>query len=317
MAAVVSAAQNQRPPCPQVSVVMSVFNGEKYLHEAMDSILRQTFTQFEYVIIDDGSTDGTARIIQSYRDPRIVLVSRENRGLVASLNEAILSASGAYVARQDADDVSHLDRLQKQSDFLQQNPRCVAVGSWFEEFCQDGFSRTNRTPLTDSLIRARLVWGTCFGHGSVMFKRQAAIEAGLYRAEMWPAEDYDLWTRLAPLGSMANLPNVLYRYRVHEGSISEQHNSQQQRLAKEISLVNASRYRWNNPGQLSDDVRSIAEAGPEYREEVIDELKREVLRLRSYPEVRRAFLSYLRSLRLKTWLRTRWRLLTSFWSSSA
>lgn len=297
-------------------MVMSVFNGEKYLHEAIDSILQQTFTEFEFIIIDDGSTDGTCGIIQSYHDPRIVFRSRKNLGLVASLNQAIRSAQGTYIARQDADDVSHPGRLQKLVEFLQLNPGYVAVGSWFEEFQKDGKSRINRTPVTDSLVRARLVWGTCFGHGSVMFRRQAAIEAGLYREQMWPAEDYDLWARMASLGPMANIPNVLYRYRVHQESISERHHPQQQRLAKEISHVNASRYCCNDPGKIADDVRSIAEIGPEYREEVIDELRREVLRLRGYPEVRKSFFRYLRLLSPKIWFRTRWRLLTSFRPSS-
>ena len=301
---------------PLVSVVMSVFNGEKYLHEAIDSILDQTMADFEFIIIDDGSTDRTRQIIQTYTDPRILLFCRQKQGLVASLNEAILSAQGVYIARQDADDVSHPIRLQSQASFLADNPRHVAVGSWFEEFNETSLLRINRMPVTDSLARARLVWGTCFGHGSVMFVRQVAIDAGLYRAAMWPAEDYDFWTRLVPFGSIANIPKVLYRYRVHEECVSEKHGTRQRQLAKEIGFSYAQQYRRNDPATTGDDVKSIAEAGPEYQKEVIDEMKREVLRLRNYPEVKKDFLRYLRLLNPKTWLKTRWRLLTTFRPSS-
>ena len=186
MAQAVKVMQKRSAKAPLVSVVMSVFNGEKYLHEAIESILKQTLTDFEFVIVDDGSTDSTCRIVQSYNDPRIILISRANRGLVASLNEAILSANGVYIARQDADDVSQSDRLEAEVFFLRNNPKYVAVGSWFEQFNESGSLRINRTPVMDSLVRLRLVWGTCFGHGSVMFVRQTAIDAGLYRPMMWP-----------------------------------------------------------------------------------------------------------------------------------
>jgi glycosyltransferase involved in cell wall biosynthesis len=316
MAQAVKVKQKRSAKKPLVSVVMSVFNGEKYLHEAIESILKQTFTDFEFIIVDDGSTDSTCRIIQSYNDSRIFLISRVNKGLVASLNEAILSANGLYIARQDADDVSHTARLQTEVFFLRNNTEYVAVGSWFEEFNEGGPLRINRTPVTDSLVRLRLVWGTCFGHGSVMFVRQMAIDAGLYRGMMWPAEDYDLWTRLASFGSMANIPKVLYRYRMHEESASEKHSSKQRQLAKEISVSYALKYRQNHPSSMEHDVRSVAKVGKEYQKEVIAEMKREILRFRSYPEVKKAFLRYLRLLRLKTWIVARLRLLTSFRTSS-
>ena len=316
MAHAVKVMQKRSAKAPLVSVVMSVFNGEKYLHEAIESILKQTFTDFEFVIVDDGSTDSTCRIVQSYNDPRIILISRANRGLVASLNEAILSANGVYIARQDADDVSQSDRLEAEVFFLRNNPKYVAVGSWFEQFNESGSLRINRTPVMDSLVRLRLVWGTCFGHGSVMFVRQTAIDAGLYRPMMWPAEDYDLWTGLSSFGALANIPKVLYRYRMHEENISEKHSSKQRQLAKEISLSYALKYRRNDLGSIHHDVKSIAKVGQEYQLEVIAEMKRETLRFRNYPEVKKAFLRYLRHLSLKTWLATQLRLLTSSRPSS-
>jgi len=316
MAQAVNVMQKRSAKEPLVSVVMSVFNGEKYLHEAINSILQQTFTDFEFIIVDDGSTDSTCRIIQSYNDSRIFLISRANKGLVASLNEAILSAKGIYIGRQDADDVSHSARLQTEVFFLRNNPKYVAVGSWFEEFNEGSPLRINRTPVTDSLVRLRLVWGTCFGHGSVMFVRQAAIDAGLYRQAMWPAEDYDLWTRLSSFGALANIPRILYRYRLHKESISEKNSSKQRQLAKEISLSYALKFRRNDLGSIHQEVECITNADPEYQKELIAEMKREILRLRSYPEVKKAFLRYLRHLTLKTWLATRLRLLTSFRASS-
>jgi glycosyltransferase involved in cell wall biosynthesis len=316
MAQAVNVMQKRSAKEPLVSVVMSVFNGEKYLHEAINSILQQTFTDFEFIIVDDGSTDSTCRIIQSYNDSRIFLISRANKGLVASLNEAILSAKGIYIGRQDADDVSHSARLQTEVFFLRNNPKYVAVGSWFEEFNEGSPLRINRTPVTDSLVRLRLVWGTCFGHGSVMFVRQAAIDAGLYRQAMWPAEDYDLWTRLSSFGALANIPRVLYRYRLHKESISEKNSSKQRQLAKEISLSYALKFRRNDLGSIHHEVECITKADPKYQKELIAEMKREILRLRSYPEVKKAFLRYLRHLRLKTWLAIRLRLLTSFRASS-
>ena len=316
MAQVVKVKQKRSAKAPLVSVVMSVFNGEKYLHEAINSILKQTFTDFEFIIVDDGSTDSTCRIIQSYDDPRIILISRANKGITVSLNEAILSAKGIYIARQDADDVSDSARLQTEVFFLRNNPKPVAVGSWFEEFNEGGPLRINRTPVTDSLVRLRLVWGTCFGNGSVMFVRQTAIDAGLYRQDMWLAEDYDLWTRLASFGSMANLPKVLFRYRIHAESASHKHSSKLHQIAKEISLSYALKFCRNDLGSIHHDVECIAKAGPEYQKEVIGEMRRETLRLRNYPEVKKAFLRYLRLLSLKTWLATRLRLLTSFRPSS-
>ena len=308
--------QKRSSGAPLVSVVMSVFNGEKYLHESINSILQQTFTDFEFIIVDDGSSDNTCRIIQSYDDPRIVLISRANKGITVSLNEAIYSARGIYIARQDADDISHPARLQAEVFFLSNNPKYVAIGSWFEEFSEGGSLRINRTPVTDSLVRLRLVWGTCFGNGSVMFVRQTAIDAGLYRQDMWLAEDYDLWMRLASYGSMANLPMVLFRYRIHAESASQKHSSKLHQIAKEISLSYALKFRRNDLGSIHHDVECIAKAGPEYQKEVVAEMRRETLRLRNYPEVKKAFLRYLRHLRLKAWLATRLRLLTSFRPSS-
>ena len=120
---------------PRVSVVMPAYNAEKYIGEAIDSILNQTFTDFEFIIIDDGSSDRTADIVKSYSDPRIRLLANErNSGIVASLNRGIQKATGKYIARMDADDYSRLDRIKKQVDFLDNHPEVIALGTSFSTF---------------------------------------------------------------------------------------------------------------------------------------------------------------------------------------
>lgn len=116
--------------CPQISVIMSVYNGEKYLREAIDSILNQTFTHFEFIIVNDGSTDKSLNIIKSYNGSRIILVQQENKGLAAALNEGIKIAKGKYIAMMDADDISLPTRLEKQIQFMEAHPEYVAIGSW-------------------------------------------------------------------------------------------------------------------------------------------------------------------------------------------
>jgi glycosyltransferase involved in cell wall biosynthesis len=141
---------------PKVSVVMSVYNGEKYLCEAIDSILNQTFENFEFLIVNDGSTDRTLEILQSYRDPRIKVINNErNIGLTASLNKGLKIAKGEYVARMDADDVSFPHRLEQQKAFLDRNPRVAMVGSWAEVIDESGKTQETWRVLTSSHLLKR------------------------------------------------------------------------------------------------------------------------------------------------------------------
>lgn len=203
---------------PRVSIVLPVFNAESYLGEAVESLLAQSLADFELIAIDDGSTDGSGRILEGFavRDSRVLLVSRENRGLTATLNEGVLRATAAYVAIMNADDVALPQRLEKQSQFLDNHPRVAAVGSQtlFLADCAIA-APTTRLPKSPAAIRAFLKRACAFSHPSMMFRRQAVLNAGLYRHQIAPAEDYDLWLRLSERHDLANLPDVLLQYRLH------------------------------------------------------------------------------------------------------
>lgn len=225
---------------PLVSVVMSVYNGEKYLREAIDSILRQTFTNFEFIIIDDGSTDDTAKIIKSYKDPRIVCISRKNMGLVVSLNEGINIARGKYIARQDADDTSYPDRLKSQVVKIEKD-KAVLVSSAFAMISEDGHSILDYQCLIDEdqLLKKELWLKNPFAHGATMFRREAAIRVGTYR-DVGPVEDYDLWMRLRDEGQFAYIPEVHYVWRINEKGISQTQANHQMLCAERTRQENLS-----------------------------------------------------------------------------
>lgn len=167
---------------PLVTVLMSVFNGEKYLREAIDSILTQTFSDFEFLIINDASTDRSREIILSYLDPRIRLIdNEENIGLTRSLNKGIDLAKGKYIARMDADDVSMPERLEKQVRFMEENPDIAVLGSW--AYGIDGTGRINaefRTPICEEIIFKDLFFSNPLIHGSVMFDKKFVKNIGSY-----------------------------------------------------------------------------------------------------------------------------------------
>jgi hypothetical protein len=205
---------------PVVSVVLPVFNAEPYLNEALASILGQSLTDFELIAINDGSTDESGRILAEHaaRDSRIHLISRENRGLSRSLNEGLEAARATYVAIMNADDVALPDRLSKQAAFLDANPSVAAVGGQVRLMLADGKDGpATRLPQTPAAIRRLLKQTSPFAHPAVMLRRQAALAAGGYRPQMQPAEDLDLWLRLAERHDLANLPEIVLHYRLHEG----------------------------------------------------------------------------------------------------
>lgn len=208
---------------PTASVIMSVYNGEKYLRESIESILNQTFTDFEFIIIDDGSTDETKKIIASYQDSRIVFISRANKGLVASLREGIQKARGKFIARQDDDDVSEKDRLKKMIETLEANPEIGLIGSARQNIDEAGNKLDIITmPLSNADIRLYLCYHNPFCHGSIMFKKSDYVKVGGYEEGFVPAEDYRLWTRLLEVTKGMNLPDVLYTYRINPEGITSQ-----------------------------------------------------------------------------------------------
>ncbi|MBA3705095.1 MAG: glycosyltransferase [Bacteroidetes bacterium] len=199
---------------PKISVVMSAYNAENYLEEAIESILAQTFSDFEFIIINDGSTDNTAEILSRYRDKRIKVIDQKNTGLAVALNNGIKISTTNYIARMDADDVCLSDRLEKQFDFLENNSDHIIVGSNAEVMDKDGkFVFNSNLPLSDIEIRIKLP-EISFFHPAVMFKKTAFYCAGEYSTCMLRGQDYILFNRMHKYGKMANLSNILIRYRI-------------------------------------------------------------------------------------------------------
>lgn len=215
---------------------MPVYNTEEYLREAIESILNQTFKNFEFLIIDDGSIDNSKNIILSYDDPRIRFISHEqNKKLIATLNEGIEMANAPLIARMDADDISLPDRLEKQVKFMNENPEYVLLGSACEII--DKYGKTTRKSSTfydDETLRLSLALSTSFAHGSVMFRKKTALEAGGYSADAYLAEDCDFWMRLAKFGKIANLPEYLFKYRSNPAGECAKNKECQQEVLKKI-----------------------------------------------------------------------------------
>jgi hypothetical protein len=209
---------------------MPVRNGGRYLAPAVESILGQTFADFEFVIVDDGSTDSTAETLRSYQtiDPRLRVFHQEKAGLVASLNRACSHARAAYIARMDADDIAFPDRFARQVEFLDLHPAVAVVGSAVVRIDASGREiKRNTCPTTHAAIVEALREYTCFTHPSVMLRAEALAAVGGYRSAYGPAEDYDLWVRLSERYELANLPDPLLYYRVFPGQISVRQLDQQ------------------------------------------------------------------------------------------
>lgn len=207
-----------RDKMPRISVVMSVYNGEKYLREAIESILRQTFTDFEFIIVNDGSTDSSLEIIQSYPDERIRLINNEkNIGLTKSLNKALKLAGGEYIARQDADDISLPNRFEEQMKYFEEHPETALLGTSFYRIGRDGEVIGKRIALAnpDNKLRQE----NQFMHGSVMFRKEVIDNLGGYNELIRYSQDYELWLRIAKHYQTRNLTRVLYQFRHHDDNI--------------------------------------------------------------------------------------------------
>lgn len=208
---------------PRVSVVMAVRDGEPYLAEAVESLLAQTFADFELVVVDDGSSDASRDVVRSYRDPRVRLLENgRNRGLAASLNRGIREARGELLARQDADDVSEPERLARQVAHLDAHPEVALLGSWFREIdSRGGHLRDGQLPCEPVDVCWRLLFVCPFVHSAVMLRRDAVPGgSGPYDERLAYAMDYELWCRIARRHPVANLPEYLVRYRMHPGSMT-------------------------------------------------------------------------------------------------
>jgi len=213
---------------PELSVVMSVYNGEKHLHEAVNSILNQTFTDFEFIITNDGSSDKPSEILESFADLRIRLIHQENIGLTKSLNRGLKCATGEYIARMDADDISAPDRFERQIRHFEQNPQIGLVGTQFLIIDDEGKEfEASKYPLENAKIKETLLKSNAFCHGAVMFRRGLLGIAGYYREQFTCAQDFDFWLRLSEHTNVANLDSVLYKLRRSIKSITRKKTSQQ------------------------------------------------------------------------------------------
>ncbi|RLC61459.1 MAG: hypothetical protein DRI01_08460 [Chloroflexi bacterium] len=206
---------------PKVSVVMSVYNGEKYLREAIESILNQTFTDFEFLIVNDGSTDGSLEIIQGYPDERIRVINNEqNIGLTRSLNKAISQAKGEYIARQDADDISLPERFEQQLRYFDQYPEVALLGTSVYKIDEQG--RVVGRIIVPAEPGGNLLRANQFSHGSTIFKREVVDRLGGYNELFRYCQDYEFWGRIAKHYPVRNLPQPLYKLRFHRGNIRSQ-----------------------------------------------------------------------------------------------
>ena len=217
---------------PKISVVMSVYNGILYLREAVESILNQTFTDFEFIIIEDGSTDSTWKILTEYadKDQRVRLVkNEENIGLTKSLNKGLALAQGGYVARQDADDMSLPERFEKQVVLLDKHPDVVLVSCNLELIDSEGriIGKYQRACDPDLVAWYLQFYNRLAGHSQVMFRRETVVNWGGYCQTHRYSQDYELWCRLVRVGKIAILPEVLLQQRIHNQSISVEKRSDQ------------------------------------------------------------------------------------------
>ncbi|MBW2058556.1 MAG: glycosyltransferase [Deltaproteobacteria bacterium] len=205
---------------PRVSVVMSVYNEEEYLVDAVESILRQTFEDFEFIIVDDGSLDHTPLILQGYRDPRIRVFYQSNQGQSAALNRGIRVSTGQYIARMDGDDVSLPERFEREVSFLDAHPEVGLVGTWCVKVdAATGRRRLQALPEEDEAIRRYMRVDNPFIHSSVMIRKAVLDGVGLYgEGLIW--QDYELWVRIARHHRMANIPEPLTIRRKHQASIT-------------------------------------------------------------------------------------------------
>jgi glycosyltransferase involved in cell wall biosynthesis len=209
----------------KISVVMSVYNGEKFVKQTVASILNQTFRDFEFIIIDDGSTDSSKKIIESFNDHRINLISRENKGLTPSLNEGLSLSRGKYIARMDADDIAEPERFEKQINFLDSHSNVYICGTW-AKIIDENNKETGKykTPVESEKIKRTMLWHNPFIHPSTMFRREIIDKVGYYSEKTKYAQDYEYWSRIIKKFSGVNIPEFLMKYRVSPKSMTRKSN---------------------------------------------------------------------------------------------
>lgn len=247
---------------PLVSVLVPAYNCETYVAEAVSSMLSQTFADFELLVIDDGSTDATRAALESIHDPRLRLVSNpRNLGLIATLNRGLDLATGRYIARMDADDISAPERLEKQVEFLESHPDVDVLGTMVNLIDEEGriFGSLSNYPTSAEDVRTYLLRECCLVHPTVMFRKEVVRAAGGYDASARHAEDYDLWLRLSDRHLIANLPEKLVSYRMHRNQVSIKNIVTQHRVAQACRV--AALTRRSAMGEDITEAERVVKAG--------------------------------------------------------
>lgn len=223
---------------PRISVIMSVYNSQDYLEIAIDSILSQTYTDFEFIIVNDGSTDNSSLILENFAriDSRIRIINKENEGLTKALNIAIQTSRGEFIARFDSDDISISSRLEKQVDFLEKHPKydMIASSAYFIDKYGNIYNRTIPV-ISSKLLNKQLRYINPIIHPSVMLRRSVLERVGLYNENIKQyCEDYNLWLRISEFGKIKVLFEPLIMFRMHSFNMSNLNNLSKHR--REISL---------------------------------------------------------------------------------
>jgi glycosyltransferase involved in cell wall biosynthesis len=226
---------------PLITVLMPVYNGAKYLNEAIDSILNQTFSDFEFLIIDDGSTDQSIDQIMLYDDPRIQLIkNKKNLGQSETLNKGLSLARGEYIARMDQDDISIPERLKKQLDFMENNSDVDVCGSWVQ--LMGKYNGIIELETQSEEIKISLLTNQNLAHPAVMIRKDTLVKYDLnYNPTFTIGNDYDLWVRMFEYCSFANIPEALIKYRMHDNQYSkimwEQNNAETNRILTNLLKI--------------------------------------------------------------------------------
>lgn len=226
---------------PKVSILMPVYNAEKYISEAIDSILNQTFKDFEFIIINDGSSDRSEEIILSYNDARIIYNSHnQNRGYIPTLNEGIGLSKGIYIARMDNDDISMPFRIEKQVEFLNSHEEYGLIGTWAKIINRDEIMQ----PCSDDMdIRLQQLKMNQFVHTSVMIRKSILDKYNLrYDEKYYATEDYDLWVKMSNYCKVGNLNEFLLNYRIHDEQMSFIHKNKQIENSNQIKILQIENY---------------------------------------------------------------------------
>jgi hypothetical protein len=260
---------------PALSVILPVYNAEAFVREAVESILAQTFRDFELIVINDGSTDRSGAILHELAacDSRLVLIDRPNQGLVLTLNEGIQRARALFIARMDADDIAVPERFGLQLARMAADPTLGVLGSFIRIIDKTGhILRLGNYPVTPEASALFLDKGSPLAHPSVMMRKDVLIKAGGYRPVFSHCEDYDLWLRVSELGyGIANLPQPLLKYRVHGANVSAVH-----REAQELGTIIARLAHRCRKAGLPDPVEGLEKLDPSIIDAVPTYLKQDL-----------------------------------------